>query len=149
MSRLVHLLNHVTSFGGRASKLLTRILRYITTGGLVVFTDFFFLWFLTSILGIHYLISGTISFTISTTLGYILHRRWTFKGTKRKLLHGYAYFYTTGVIGIIVTVSLLAVFVETFHFNYLIAKIFSGIIAGSLSLLMSFLITFNDHRNCE
>ena len=121
---------------------IKRLIKYFTVGGVSVFTDFSLLWFLTSILHVFYLISGTVSFIAATTVGYFFHRNITFRGTTRKNLEGYVYFFITGILGVVINVALLALFVEVFHFYYLIAKVFTGIIEGSFHLCTSFFVTF-------
>ncbi len=121
---------------------IKRLFKYFIGGGVSVVTDFSLLWFLTSILHVFYLISGTISFVAATTTGYFFHRNLTFKGTTRKNLEGYVYFFVTGILGVIINVSLLALFVEVFHFYYLVAKVFTGAIEGTFHLCTSFFVTF-------
>lgn len=59
-------------------RLVQQILRFAVVGGLAFVIDFGLLLFLTEFMGINYLISATISFTVSVIFNYILSVCWVF-----------------------------------------------------------------------
>ena len=58
--------------------LVNQIIRFGVTGGLAFVIDYGLLVFCTEVLGIHYLISSAIAFSIAVVFNYILSVRWVF-----------------------------------------------------------------------
>lgn len=59
-------------------KLLIQIIKFVFVGGTAFLIDFGILYVLTEYCGINYLISGTISFSISVIWNYVLSVKWVF-----------------------------------------------------------------------
>lgn len=64
-------------------KLFSQIIKFGFVGGTAFVIDAGLLFLLTEFCGIHYLISGTISFTASVIYNYILSVKWGFRCEKR------------------------------------------------------------------
>ena len=64
-------------------KLIDQILKFGVVGGLAFLIDYVLLYALTEFVGIHYLISSVISFTVSLIFNYILSIKWVFDVTKK------------------------------------------------------------------
>jgi len=135
-------LNWATSLGGGASLNLTKFLRYTASGTATTFLDFILLYSLTDLVGIYYLYSGMISYTISTSSNYYINRKWGFKETKRHFFHGYLYFIAFALIGLVVNTALFAFAVEILSLNYLIARLIIAMIVGIWNFLMNRYVTF-------
>ena len=60
--------------------LLGQLVRYVFTGGLVTIVHLAIYWGLAQPMHIAPLIANIVAQTVSTTLGYNLHSRWSFKG---------------------------------------------------------------------
>jgi putative flippase GtrA len=131
MSKAGHLLNHVTSLGGRADFHTTQFLRYTAASSSTFLIDLTLLWIFTDFLHVQYLIAAGLSFCIAIPLNYVASRRWAFKGTKRHPTTGLLYFMMIAGVGLLLVVALMAVFVELLHINYLISRI---VVAGFVGL---------------
>ncbi len=132
----------VTSLGGRAHPSLRRLLRYAFSGGTSTLVDFALLWFFIDIIGLYYLIAGAFSFIISVSVNYQINHFWGFKETRREFARGYSFFFTFGIIGLILTTLLFALFVEYFNFHYLIARALTAIFVGLWNYVMNIKYTF-------
>ncbi|HSW81743.1 MAG TPA: GtrA family protein [Candidatus Saccharimonas sp.] len=64
-----------------------QFLRYGVVAGILFITDFSGLYFFTTELHMFYLLSATLSFTLSTILNYILSVRWVFRGRVNRQRH--------------------------------------------------------------
>ena len=69
-----------------------RALRYLFSGGTGFLVNVGFLYLLTDIFGVWYVLSGAIAFIVSITASFILHRTVTFEYDK----HGSAGYQYTG-----------------------------------------------------
>lgn len=119
-----------------------KIFGYATAGGFSVSLDLVLLYFFTEIVGLYYILSAIIAFTCGTTASYAINRNLAFKGTKRNVYEGFAYFVCFHIIALIIIVSLLTFFVEFLNINYLISRILAGLIAGILDYTLNTEITF-------
>ena len=64
------------------SKLFAQIIKFGFVGGTAFIIDAGILFLLTEVFGVHYLISGAISFTVSVIYNYILSIKWVFDAKK-------------------------------------------------------------------
>ena len=75
-------------------------------------------------LGIHYLISSTISFTVSVIVNYILSITFVFETDKSKNKVGeFVIFVCLSVIGLGINALCMWVAVEFIHIHYMLSKI--------------------------
>jgi len=77
-------------------KHITKFIKFAITSGIATLADIFVLWFLTSIIGVFYLISATIAFILGSSLNYSINYIWTFKGTKTNKIKGLISFILIG-----------------------------------------------------
>ncbi len=103
--------------------------RYQFVGGIAFLVDFFLLYFFTSFCGVHYLLSGVLSFVISVVVNYVLSTVWVFNPDKsdNKIVE-FNLFLLISTIGLGFTELLLWVFTEYFGLFYLLSKVISAII---------------------
>jgi len=103
--------------------------RYIFVGGTAFVVDFFFLYFFSDFCGIHYLISGILSFIISVLVNYIMSTKWVFNqdNIENKELE-FNLFLLISAIGLVFTEILLWLFTDIFGLHYLLSKIIAAII---------------------
>lgn len=141
-NKLLSSLDSITALGGYLPAPVARLFRYATAAGIASAVEITFLWFLTGFIGIFYLFSAFLAFILGTTLNYNINRFWGFRGTKRRFTKGLALFITFGTIGLVLTLALLALFVEVFHIHYLIARIIVLFIVGMWNFSMNSYVTF-------
>lgn len=71
-----------------------------------------------------------VSFVIANSLHYMLGRTWIFRGTDRAIATGYVYFLVNGLIGLGLTMALMALMLAYTPVNYLVARVLVSIVAG-------------------
>lgn len=126
---------------------LRRFLRYTFSGGTSTLIDLFLLWFLTDVAGLFYLISASVSFIMAISINYQVNHFWGFRETRREFLKGYLLFFSFGIMGLGLTISLMAIFVEYFEINYLVSRILIALFIGFWNYVMNVNITFKANRS--
>lgn len=116
-------------FRQRTDNIFIQMFRYIFVGGTAFVVDFFFLYFFSDFCGIHYLISGILSFIISVLVNYIMSTKWVFNqdNIENKVLE-FNLFLLISAIGLVFTEILLWLFTDIFGLHYLLSKIIAAII---------------------
>ncbi len=107
-------------------KLIAQFMKFGVVGAIAFLIDFGLLWLLTSIFGVYYLVSATISFTVSVIFNYLASMRYVFKHrqdmSRRK---EFVIFVILSVIGLIINNVLMWAGVSLLNIYYLIVKIFA------------------------
>lgn len=105
-------------------KLMEQIVKFGFVGFLCFFIDYGLMVLLKERLGIHYLISSTISFTVSVIVNYILSITFVFETDKSKNKVGeFVIFVCLSVIGLGINALCMWVAVEFIHIHYMLSKI--------------------------
>lgn len=105
-------------------KLLRQIIRFGFVGGSAFVIDAGLLFLLTEFWGIHYLLSGMLSFTASVIYNYILSVKWVFDAKKHNnKTQELVVFIGLSVIGLGINQLLMWLFVDMIHIYYMISKI--------------------------
>ena len=120
-------------------KIFFQFLKSIFSGGVSSLFDLFLLWFLTSVLGVYYLISSALSFISATFLNYFLNISFVFDerklSSKKIEISG---FFLISILALFLTQILMFIFVEKFKIFYLFAKI--------ITIFLVFLFNFSLRR---
>lgn len=107
--------------------------KYVFSGGLSALVNLFFLYVLTDIFGIWYLISSIIAFIFSTLASFFLQKLWTFRDNSwRRAKKQMAIYIVIGISNFILNPILLYTLVEKFHIWYLLA---AAVVMGSLAMI--------------
>lgn len=110
-------------------KLLSQIIKFGFVGGTAFVIDAGLLFLLTELCGIHYLISGTISFTASVIYNYILSVKWVFDAKKdANKTQEFIIFIVLSVIGLGINQLFMWLFVDMMHIYYMLSKIIATVI---------------------
>lgn len=105
-------------------KLMEQIVKFGFVGFLCFFIDYGLMVLLKEKLGIHYLISSTISFTVSVIVNYILSITFVFETDKSKNKVGeFVIFVFLSVVGLGINALCMWVAVEFIHIHYMLSKI--------------------------
>jgi len=99
-------------------------IKYLLVGGwntVFGYAIFIALYYLTTLLSLHYLIALTLSQIISITVAYIANKLFVFK-TKGNIIREYLRFCTFYSLSFLVNIILLPLFVEIFQFNLIITQ---------------------------
>lgn len=123
-------LDWLTSVGGYADRHATCFIRYATAGTAAFAIDFSLLWLFTDTLGVYYLVSAVIAFLFATSINYQVIRRWAFPESTRTLTRGFMYYVGIAAMGVVLTVLLLAFFVEVLALHYLLARALIALFVG-------------------
>ena len=106
------------------AKLIRQIIRFAFVGGSAFLIDFGVLWLLTDFLGVHYLLSNCISFTVSVIYNYILSVCWVFDPSgKHSKSTELVVFVVLSVIGLGINQLIYWLCVEFAGMHYLVSKI--------------------------
>jgi putative flippase GtrA len=97
--------------------------RYIVVGGIAFCADVSLLTVLTGYYGIHYLVASMFSFLLGTWVNYSISVRWVFgyRALNAKA-DEFAIFMVIGVVTLAVSLGLMALLVDIFSLNILLAK---------------------------
>ena len=114
-------------FRQRTDNIFIQMFRYVFVGGTAFIVDFFFLYFFSDICGIHYLVSGVLSFIISVMVNYWMSTKWVFNqdNIENKVLE-FNLFIAISATGLIFTEILLWLFTDVFGLYYLISKVIAA-----------------------
>lgn len=105
-------------------KLMGQILKFGVVGGLAFLIDYSILYVLTEFVGLHYLISGGISFTIAVIFNYLMSIFWVFETKKdQNKTSQFIIFIILSIIGLGINQVVIWVLVEKLLIHYMIAKI--------------------------
>ncbi len=105
-------------------KLMEQIIKFGFVGFLCFFIDYGLMVLLKERLGVHYLISSTISFTVSVIVNYILSVTFVFETDKSKNKAGeFVVFVFLSVVGLGINALCMWVAVEFVHIHYMLSKI--------------------------
>jgi len=118
-----------------------RFLKYATVGGSTFAFDLALLWVMTEVFLIPYLLSTALAFLLAVSINYFVSRRYVFKGTNRRMNHGYIYFIIIACGGALAVTGAVALLVTTLALHYLIARVLVACFVGIGNYL------FNLHFN--
>jgi len=123
------------------SRAFRRFLKYTMVGGSTFLFDLLLIYLMTEFLGVPYWASTALGFLIAVSLNYFVSRRFVFKGTQRKIHHGYLYFIALAGGGALLVTAAVAGLVATFALHYLVARVLVACVMGMANYL------FNLHFN--
>lgn len=113
--------------------LIKQLFRFGIVGGIAFLIDYSVLFVCTEYLGIYYLISSFISFTVSTVFNYIASVRWVFDvDQKKSQRRNFVLFIVFSVIGLGINQCIMWFGVEKLDIYYMLVKI------GATAIVMIF-----------
>ena len=110
-------------------RLIAQFLKFGVVGIIAFVIDYGALAFLTEVCGINYLVSATISFTLSVVFNYAASMRYVFthkEGLSRR--REFAIFVVLSVIGLVINNVCMWIGVELASIHYLVVKIVATVI---------------------
>lgn len=113
--------------------LIKQLFRFGIVGGIAFLIDYSVLFICTEYLGIYYLISSFISFTVSTVFNYIASVHWVFDvDQKKSQRRNFVLFIVFSVIGLGINQCIMWFGVEKLDLYYMLVKI------GATAIVMVF-----------
>jgi dolichol-phosphate mannosyltransferase len=113
-----------------------KFIKFACVCGSGTLLSLFILWFFTDIVGLHYLISYTISFLVVVTSNYLLNTFWTFKD-KVKFRDGLLKYSATSLGTFCLRQGILYVSTDLFGIYYLL----SALIATGSSFIFNYILS--------
>ncbi len=108
----------------RLKALFLQMFRFGVTGGICFLIDYFLMVFLTEIVGLYYLISNIVSFTVSTVVNYLLSMHFVFEGKKDvNRWKEFTEFTVLSCIGLGMNTLLMWLFTSRAGWHYMVSKI--------------------------
>lgn len=108
----------------KKNKLFQQIIKFGFVGGTAFVIDAGILFLLTHFFGVHYLISGAISFTVSVIYNYILSIKWVFEAKKDvKKSQELIVFIGLSIVGLGINQLMMWILVDIGHIYYMLSKI--------------------------
>ena len=109
---------------GYVKKLIEQFMKFGVVGVIAFVIDYGLLAFCTEVLGINYLISATIGFTVSVIFNYVASMRFVFTHKEdMSRQREFIIFVVLSVIGLIINNACMWAGVELLGWHYLIVKI--------------------------
>ncbi len=104
--------------------MLQQIIRFGFVGGGAFVIDYGVMIFLTEVVGIYYLMSSAISFTVSVIFNYIMSVKWVFNVTEdRSQAQDFTIFIVLSVIGLGINQLIMWLAADKLQIYYMISKI--------------------------
>ena len=128
---------------GRTDRTEIQVLRSAAAAHLGFWVDFAALALLTEIIGLYYLISAALAFTVGLCVTYGLSVLWIFKHRRIKSrIAEFAAFCLIGLVGAVVMLACMWLLTEVVHLHYLVSKIASSVLVFALNFTMRKLLLF-------
>lgn len=115
-------------------KLIRQIIKFGIVGTICFLIDYALLYLCTEYLGMHYLISGICSFTVSVVVNYYLSSRFVFVMKIKNIKEEFFLFVLLSVVGLGINEVILGILTETFSVYYM----FSKIVATAIVMVYNF-----------
>jgi len=124
------------------SRAFRRFLKYILVGGSTFAFDLLLIWLMTEFLHVPYVVSTALGFLIAVSLNYLISRRYVFRGTMRRMHHGYAYFILFAGLGAVLISLSVAALVTYLALHYLAARVLVACVVGIGNYLFNLHVNF-------
>ena len=110
---------------------LSKLFRYVASGGIAAFVDLVLLYIFTDFLHIWYLLSAILAFILAFSVSFILQKYWTFKDDSKEEMHKQVIIYfIIAIINLGINTLMMFVSVHYIHLHYMLAQfIVAGLIA--------------------
>ena len=100
------------------------------------------LWLLVEWGGMEEIMAAAVGFIAANSVHYVFGRTWIFRGTRRGVAAGYAFFLVNAGLGLVITLILFAAFLEYTSIHYLVARIIVSIFAGLAMFILNATLNF-------
>lgn len=98
---------------------------YFSIASLCALIDISLLYFLTDLVGILYLFSAILSFTVAQVFNYFINKKFNFRDKSENVKKQLITFITVNTLGLGISLAILVFLVEVFSVWYITAKLFS------------------------
>lgn len=120
--------------------------KYIIVGIIGTLIDMLVLVLLVEVFACPILWAATIAFVFAATNNFIFNKWWTFKDDSKYIAHQYTKFLIVSVVGLLMTVTLMHVFVGVIGIWYIIAKALTSLLVLVWNFFANKQWTFKEHE---
>ena len=107
-------------------KIINQLFKFGIVGGIAFVIDYGLLYLLTEKIGIYYLVSSLISFSVSVIFNYIASVLWVFDVDKEKSkVRNFIYFIGLSIVGLGINELIMWGGVGKLHIYYMLVKLFA------------------------
>ena len=107
-------------------KIINQLFKFGIVGGIAFVIDYGLLYLLTEKIGIYYLVSSLISFSVSVIFNYIASVLWVFDVDKEKSkVRNFIYFFGLSIVGLGINELIMWGGVDKLHIYYMLVKLFA------------------------
>ena len=107
-------------------KIINQLFKFGIVGGIAFVIDYGLLYLLTEKIGIYYLVSSLISFSVSVIFKYIASVLWVFDVDKEKSkVRNFIYFIGLSIVGLGINELIMWGGVDKLHIYYMLVKLFA------------------------
>lgn len=130
-----------------SGNLLVQLMRYFVSGGVAFVVDASLLYILTEWVGLHYLFSTVLSYSVGLVITYLFSILWVFdnRSVENKVLE-FSVFAAIGVMGLGLTSLFMWIFTSKLGVYYLWSKIVTTVIVFVWNFIAKKLILFRRRR---
>lgn len=114
-----------------------RFLAYAAVGGGCALLNLGVLWLLTSVLGVHYLVSNMISFLALTPVGFVLQKLMTFRTARAAAAVEWPRYFLTMGTSFAANLALMYLLVSLLGVWYLTANVFVTVLLLAANFLVN------------
>ena len=107
-------------------KIINQLFKFGIVGGIAFVIDYGLLYLLTEKIGIYYLVSSLISFSVSVIFNYIASVLWVFDVDKEKSkVRNFIYFIGLSIVGLGINELIMWGGVDKLYIYYMLVKLFA------------------------
>lgn len=122
-----------------------QLFRYVIVGGISFIVDYSLLFVLTEHVGLHYIVSATISFIAGLIVNYTISTNWIFRNSKlSNTIVEFIIYGAIGVVGLVLNNILLYLFTDILHIHYMISKLITAALVMGWNFVGRRIILFNN-----
>jgi putative flippase GtrA len=121
---------------------IVRAIKYTGIGFVIFLFDFTLFLIFVELFNIHYSLALVLTFLISVSISYALHRKFVFSKTNRATHHGLLYYSLVSVLGMFGVIFCMYILVDVLHANIIVSRIIAAGLVGYLSYLINLYGTF-------
>jgi putative flippase GtrA len=126
-----------------AESKLIQFLRYAVVSGVSLAADFGLLYVGTEYLGLHYLLSAIVSYSIGMIVNYLMSILWAFPRSRLKSRAlEFLIFVIIGVAGMGLNELLLWLFTTVLHLHYLVSRSLTAVVGYFWKFLLRKIVLF-------
>lgn len=119
------------------------LIKFFIVGGISTIIDWSSFYLIGIILGIHYQISLVIAYTLGGITNYTLNKLFTFQNKSKQITLQFITFFTLAFISLLISMTIMFIFVEIFYINEMISRILTTFIVFIINYAMHKFVTFN------